>query len=256
MRLTGKLALITAAASGIGRSGCEIFAREGARVVAVDRDGNRLKEVVAAINSLGGSALGLQADLLEESACRRVVADAADWLGGLDILWCHAGMPGPLGIEDVSLDHFQATLDLNVRASFIMTGEAGKLMRQRKKGSIIYTASVGGLRGSPTRPVYSIAKFGIVGLMMGAARQYAPEGIRVNAVCPGPIETPMHFEFMDPGKGPEAIAESRRAIAARVPMGRVGTPDEVAYAALWLASEEASYVTGVALPVDGGYTCA
>lgn len=256
MRLAGKLALVTAAASGIGRSGCEIFAREGAKVVAVDRDGERLAEVVAGINACGGSALALEADLLDEAACRNVVSEPAAWLGGLDILWCHAGMPGPLGIDDVPLDDFQRTMDLNVRTSFIMTGEAGKLMRRQKKGSIIYTASVGGLRGSPTRPVYSIAKFGIVGLTMGAARQYAPDGIRVNALCPGPIETPMHFEFMDSGKGPEAVAESRQATAARVPMGRVGTPEEVARAALFLASDEASYITGVALPIDGGYTCA
>lgn len=253
MRLAGRKAIVTAGASGIGRHGVEVFAAEGASVVAVDRDEARLAEVLEGVTARGGAATGIVADLSDPDRCRSVVEEAYRAIGGLDLLWCHAGMPGPVGIEEVDLPDFEAAIDLNLRASFIMTGAAAPLMISGGGGSILYTASVGGLRGSPTRPIYSAAKFGIVGFMMGAARKYGRQGIRVNALCPGPIDTPMQLEFMDSGKGEAQRDAAREATMERVPMGRLGRPEEVAHAAAWLASDEASYITGVALPIDGGY---
>jgi NAD(P)-dependent dehydrogenase (short-subunit alcohol dehydrogenase family) len=255
MRLRGKLAVITAAASGMGRSGCEVFAREGATVVGIDINAQALQSVVSAITQSGGSAHAIAADLSKAEECRRAIQEAIHQLGGIDILWCHAGTPGPIGVENVDLDAYRFALELNLTSTLVMTGEATPHMRKRGGGSIIYTSSVGGLVGSPTSPIYSAAKFGVVGMAKSAAQELARDNIRVNALCPGAIETPMHLEFMARGAGPEVAAANKAKVLASIPMGRVGRADEVALAALWLASDEASYVTGITLPVDGGYTC-
>jgi NAD(P)-dependent dehydrogenase (short-subunit alcohol dehydrogenase family) len=255
MRLAGKLVVITAAASGMGRSGCELFAREGASVVGIDINAEALAVVVDDVARNGGQMSTIVADLSDMDECRRVVRDAAAQLGGIDVLWCHAGTPGPAGIEGVPLDQYQLAIDLNLTSAFVMTGEVASHMRARGGGSIIYTASVGGLVGSMTSPVYSAAKFGVVGMAKSVAQDYARHNIRVNALCPGAIDTPMHIEFMARGASADVAAENRRKTMASIPLGRAGTAQEVAFAALWLASSESSYVTGIALPVDGGFTC-
>jgi NAD(P)-dependent dehydrogenase (short-subunit alcohol dehydrogenase family) len=255
MRLDGKLAVITAAASGMGRAGCEVFAREGATVVGIDVNAQALQSVVAGIAQSGGRAHAITADLSKADESRRAIREAIQQLGGIDILWCHAGTPGPSGLEGIDLDAYRFALDLNLTCTLVMTGETTPHMRKRGGGSIIYTSSVGGLVGSPTSPIYSAAKFGVVGMAKSAAQELARDNIRVNAICPGAIETPMHLEFMARGAGSEVAAANKSKVLASIPMGRVGRPEEVAHAALWLASDEATYVTGVALPVDGGYTC-
>lgn len=254
MRLRNKLALITAAASGMGQSGCELFAREGASVFAVDIDGARLETVVSGITRAGGTAYGMVADLLDPQACARVVDEAAQRLGGLDIVWNHAGMPSMRGIEGLDLDEYARCMDLNVRTGILVTAAALPHLRHRGGGSVVFTSSIGGLVGLGTSPVYNAAKSAVIGVTKSLSLRYARDNIRVNAVCPGPIDTPMYQAFLgsqnDPAKAAELIARS----ITPVPMRRMGKPIEVAHAALWLASDDASFVTGAALPVDGGYT--
>jgi NAD(P)-dependent dehydrogenase (short-subunit alcohol dehydrogenase family) len=254
LRLEGKKAVITAAASGMGKAGCELFSRHGARVAAVDRDEASLAEVIADINAAGGQARGFVADLTDAQATIDVITAAQQWLGGVDVLWNHAGMPGPPDIDDLELPRYRQCADLNLTSAILVTGEIIRSMRRQRSGSIMFTASTSGLVGSLLSPLYSALKFGIVGLAKGLAVRYAAEGIRVNAICPGPVATPMlynDFVKVDPRFSKE---ENEKRVLAGVPMGRVGQPIEIAHAALWLASDEASFVTGVALPIDGGFT--
>ncbi|WP_336812982.1 SDR family NAD(P)-dependent oxidoreductase [Bosea sp. MMO-172] len=254
MRLGGKLAIITAAASGMGRAGCKLFAENGATVAAIDIDRERLEQVVAEIKAAGGRAIALQADLSSPEACKDVMKAAIAELGGLDVLWAHAGIPGPAAVEDVDLAEYRRAIDLNITSALICAGEAAPAMRARNGGAIVFTASVSGLVGSPASPVYSAAKFGVVGLAKSLAQRFAPDGIRVNAVCPGLTETPMKAVFLGRSDDDEGRESLERRVMASIPLGRVARPEEIAHGALWLASDDASYVTGVALPVDGGYT--
>lgn len=255
MRLKGKLAVVTAAASGMGRAGCRLFAEQGATVAAVDIDAERLRAVVAEVEAAGGRAHGIVADLGSPAGCKEAVAQGAERLGGLDILWSHAGTPGPAAVEDVDLAEYEAAIGLNLTSALVCAGEAAPHMRRRGGGAIVFTASVSGLVGSMFSPIYSAAKFGVVGLTKSLAQRFAPDGIRVNVVCPGLTDTPMLPLFLGRGDDSRSLEENRRKVMAAVPLGRVGRPEEMAQAALWLASDDASYVTGVALPVDGGFTC-
>lgn len=254
MRLKNKLVIITAAASGMGRAGCELFAREGATVFAVDIDEARLHETVAAVQAAGGQAFGMVANLLDPKTCLDVVAQAAERMGGVDIVWNHAGVPGQREVENLDLDGYAKSMDLNVRTSLLITGAAIPHLRKRGGGSVVFTSSSAGLVGASVSPVYSAAKFAVVGMAKSLALRYATEKMRFNVVCPGPIETPMFPQFFDPNASKEAAAEAQARTIAAIPMGRMGQAGEVAQAALWLASDDSSFVTGVALPVDGGFT--
>ena len=253
MRLHGKKALITAAASGMGAAGVHLFSAQGARVAALDRDAAQLATVVAATNAAGGDVRGFQVDLLDREATLETVAQAAAWLGGLDVVWNHAGMPAPTDMENFAFADYLRSADLNLTAAVVVSSAVLPLM-VGKGGSIIFTSSTSGLVGSAQSPLYSALKSGVIGLTKGLAVRYAAQGIRVNALCPGPVSTPMlHNDFMksDPRFTPE---EGIARVLANVPMGRMGEAIEIAHAALWLASDESSFVTGVALPIDGGMT--
>jgi NAD(P)-dependent dehydrogenase (short-subunit alcohol dehydrogenase family) len=256
MRLAGKLAVITAAASGMGRAGVELFVREGARVVAVDVDANKLDALVAEFRAKGADVQGVVADLTKVEACKQFVDDAAKLLGGIDILWNHAGMPGPAGVENLDMQAYETAHALNVTSGIIASGQVISHMRKRGGGSIIFTASVSGIVGSMLSPIYSSQKFAVVGLTMSLAQRFAPDKVRVNAICPGPIDTAMLPGFLArDGGGANELAANTQKVLAAIPMGRVGRPEEIAHAALWLASDDSSYVTGIALPVDGGMVC-
>lgn len=254
MRLAKKRAIVTAAASGMGQAGCEVFAREGATVVAIDIDAQRLQAVVDGIRAKGGQAHGIVADLRETDACRSTIEEAARLAGGIDVLWAHAGMPGLREVENLDMPAYEEAMNLNVRSGLLAAGAALPHMRKAGGGSILFTASTAGLVGASVSPVYSTAKFAVVGMTKSLALRCAADRIRVNAICPGPIDTPMFPKFFDPNASAEMAAKSQAAVLAAIPLGRIGQPLEVAHAALWLASDEASFVTGVALPVDGGYT--
>lgn len=254
MRLSGKLAVITAAASGMGKAGVELFLREGAKVVAIDINRDALAALSEEAKARGQKVETLVADLSDRAVIRSSVHEAAARLGGIDVMWAHAGIPGPAGIEDVDLAAYDRAMTLNVDTAALAAGEVIKHMRKRGGGSLIFTASVSGLVGSMFSPIYSAGKFAVVGLTKSLAQTFAPDNVRVNVVCPGLTDTPMAFNFTSrSGDRAEAAANEKKLIAA-VPLGRVCRADEIAHAALWLASDDASFVTGVALPVDGGFT--
>lgn len=255
MRLANKLAVITAAASGMGRAGVELFIREGASVAAVDVNADALAALASDMAAKGHAIETVVADLATPEGARGSINEAADKLGGIDVLWAHAGIPGPGGIEALDIAAYQQAFALNVQSATLAAGEVIGHMRRRGGGSIVFTASVSGLVGSMFSPVYSSAKFAVVGLTKSLAQTFAPDGVRVNVVCPGLAETPMKIGFTGRSGDPEEAAANERKMIGLVPMARLCKPEEAAHAVLWLASDDASYVTGVALPVDGGFTC-
>lgn len=254
MRLANKIALISAAASGMGRAGVEIYAREGAKVVAVDVNEDAVNALVESVKAAGGEATAIVADLTKDEDSRRIVHDAVAAYGGLDLVWNHVGHPGPGRVEGVDMADYEMAMDLNVRTVLVTTAEAIPILRARGGGNVLFTASIAGIAGSPFSPIYSAAKFGVVGMMQSLCGRYALDNIRFNAVCPGPVDTPMMQQFMLRQDTQGDRAENQARVEAAVPMGRVARAEEIANAALFLQSDEASYITGVALPVDGGYT--
>lgn len=252
MRLHNKLAIVTAAASGMGRAGVERFVREGARVAAVDVNAEALE---ALVRDLGADKVHpVVADLSTAEGARDSIERGVAALGGADILWAHAGMPGPGSIEQLDLAAYEKAMALNVTSAVVGAGSVAAHMRARGGGAIIFTSSISGLVGSMMSPVYSAAKWAVVGLTKSLALALAGDGIRVNVVCPGLADTPMKQGFTGRSGDPAEAAANEAKIVAAVPMGRLVRGGEVADAVLWLASEEASFVTGVALPVDGGFT--
>ena len=254
MRLDGKLAVITAGASGMGRAAVELFLQEGARVCAVDVNAAGLAAMTADLNA-GDNLSIITADLSTAEGARQSIHDAAEALGGIDILWAHAGTPGPGGIEGLDVAEYQQALFLNMQSATLGAGEVIGHMRKRGGGSIIFTASVSGMVGSMWSPVYSSCKFGVVGLTKSLAQTFAPDNVRVNVVCPGLAETPMKAGFTGRGVSAEQAKAAEDKYTSAVPLGRLVRPAEVAHAVLWLASDDAGFVTGIELPVDGGFTC-
>ncbi len=255
MRLANKIGLVTAAGSGMGRAGAIRFAREGAAVGVVDLDQAAVDQVVAEIQAAGGQALGIACDLRDDANARKIVKETAGKFGGLDFVWNHVGHPGPAAVEGIDMADYELAMDLNLRTVLVTTEAALPELRARGGGALLFTASTSGLRGSAFSPVYSAAKFAIVGMVRSMAKRYAPEGIRVNAVCPGPTDTPMLRVFVARPDQQSTQGQDKEAIVAQYaaanPMGRAAKPDDVANAALFLVSDEAAYVSGVALPVDG-----
>ncbi|MGH7156489.1 MAG: SDR family NAD(P)-dependent oxidoreductase [Acetobacteraceae bacterium] len=258
MRLAEKIGIVTAAASGMGRAGAVRFAAEGAAVAVVDVNEAGAVSVAGEITRLGGRALAIAGDLRDDGFAREIVRRTARKWGGLDFVWNHVGHPGPASIEGIDWNDFELAMDLNVRTVLVTTEAALPELRARGGGALLFTASTSGLVGSQFSPVYNIAKFGVVGLVHGLAKRYARENIRANAICPGPTDTPMLRVFvarpdsqLPPGETAETLVLRR---GAQIPMGRPARPEEVANAALFLLSDEASYITGVSLPVDGGAT--
>jgi len=258
MRLEGKIGLVTAAGSGMGRAGAVRFAREGAAVGVVDIDEEAVADVVAEIEEAGGRAKGVVADLTKDAESQRIVRETANAFGGLDFAWNHVGHPGPASIEGIEMQDYDLAMNLNLRTILVSTEAQIPEMRARGGGALLYTASTSGLRGSGFSPVYSMAKFGVVGFARALAGRLAKENIRANVVCPGPIDTPMLRVFVarpdqqsTQGMDKEELVLKR---GGQTPMDRPGKPDEIANAALFLLSDEASFVTGASLAVDGGAT--
>ena len=255
MRLANKIGLVTAAGSGMGRAGAVRFAKEGACVGVVDLDQAAVNDVVAEIEAAGGKAIGIACDLRDDTNARRIVKETATAFGGLDFVWNHVGHPGPAAVEGIDMADYDLAMDLNVRSVLVTTEAALPELRVRGGGALLYTASISGLKGSPFSPVYAAAKFGVVGMVRSLAGRYAKDKIRVNAVCPGITDTPMGRVFVARPDQQSTQGQDREVIlanmASTLPMGRAAIPTDVANAALFLVSDEAEYVSGVALPVDG-----
>jgi NAD(P)-dependent dehydrogenase (short-subunit alcohol dehydrogenase family) len=252
--LEGRIALITAAGSGMGRAAALRFASEGAHVVATDLSEDGAAETAELIRSDGGRATSRAVDVTDLAALRALIADIDRDHGVLHVLYNHAGSPGGAGL-DAPEDDFDSTVDINVKSAYYLTSYAVDLLRKSDgRGSVIFTASVSAITGSPFSPLYSMAKGGVVMMMKSMALALAPDGIRCNAVCPASVRTPMLRKFVDRGNKGLTDDELEDFVKGTIPLGRAATPEEVASVAYFLASDDASFVTGVAIPVDGGYT--
>lgn len=243
---SGKRVLVTGATSGIGRATALAFARAGAAVVISGRDAARAAEVVAAAE---GALTFLTADLTDAAAVTALVDSAADHLGGLDIAFNNAGFQERRALlADQPADTYDTVFDTNLRAVFLAMQAEIRIMLSAGGGVIVNNASVSGLRNpNPGLALYSASKAAVLSLTRSAAMEYASEGIRINAVSPGRVETPMMLA---------AVAGDGATVAAGLPARRLGRPEEVAEAVLWLASERAAFVCGHNLCVDGGFLSA
>jgi meso-butanediol dehydrogenase/(S,S)-butanediol dehydrogenase/diacetyl reductase len=246
MRLKDKIALITGSGSGIGEATAKTFAREGAAVVVVDMNEQGGNRVVAEIRKAGGTAEFLFADVGSTAEIERMIKFASDKFGRLDVLHNNAVFTTVGRIADITLDGWQKTLDVGLTAYWYATKCALGVMLPQGKGAIVNTASVSGLAGDYTLGAYNAVKAGVVNITRVTGIEYARKGIRCNAVCPGPIGTPPLLRMED--ARPDIVGRIREAI----PMGRLGEPQEIANVVLFLASDEASFVTGAMFVADGG----
>ncbi|MEY4583028.1 MAG: hypothetical protein RL701_7731 [Pseudomonadota bacterium] len=250
-RLQGKRAIVTGAGSGIGRATSLRFAQEGASVVIADWSEEGLEETRKLIAAEGGKVSARRIDAGVEADVRGLVEFTLSELGGLDVLHANAGISGvPWLISETSVEQFQEILRVNLIGPFLAIKYAAPHMEKQGKGSIICTASVAGIRSGAGPVAYSASKAGVINLVQVAANQLKGTGVRVNAICPGLIETGMTKGIFDYAKAKGAAHRVGQLNA----LLRAGQPDEIAGAALFLASDDASYVTGQALAVDGGLT--
>lgn len=249
--LDGKVALVTGGASGIGRATAVAMAREGARVAVADRTEESAAATVALINAAGGQAIAIGGDVTREADVAAMVARTVSAFGRIDCAFNNAGVapnavgPGDERLHELSQASFDKMLAINLTGVFLcMKYEIARMLAQGAGGAIVNTASIAGLIGLRTSSHYVAAKHGVVGLTKTAAIEYAEDKIRVNCVNPGYIETPMTRETME---------QRGDIILAKVPMARLGTPEEIAEAVVWMCSDRASFMTGAAQVVDGGY---
>ena len=253
-RLEGKVAIITGGASGIGAATVRLFAQQGARVLCADvqdEKGAKLAE------ELGASAAYRHADVSRESDVKALIDDAVKRFGRLDCIFNNAGLAGVGGpIEETPAEGFDATMSVLLRGVFLGMKYAAAVMKQQKSGSIISTASVAGLRTGMAPHTYSAAKAAVIHLTRSVAMELGESGVRVNCICPGGIATPIFGKaFGLDDEGADRVARMMRMPLAQMqPIRRAGLPDDIANAALWLASDDSSFVNGHALVVDGGLT--
>ena len=252
MRLAGKVVLITGAGSGIGREAALLFGREGAAVCAVDIDATGVAETANLVEKDGGRAVSVTADVTKASDCEAMVASAEEELGGLHVLWNNAGIMLAADDDAVSTDEsvWQQTLDVNAKGVFLGCKFGIPALRRAGGGSIINTASFVALMGAATPQLaYTASKGAVLSLTRELAVIHAREAIRVNAICPGPLRTELLMKVLD-------TDEKKQRRLVHIPMGRFGEAAEIAKAALFLASDDSSFMTGASLVVDGGITAA
>lgn len=246
---TGRTAFVTGAGSGMGLATARAFADAGAAVTLTDVDPDTLAAAETELREAGHRVLAVRCDVSDEDQVADAVARTVDTFGSLDLAYNNAGIQSPTtDAADEPADVFDRVNAINLRGIWACMKHELAVMRTQGSGAIVNCSSLGGLVGLPGRAAYHASKHGVIGLTRSAAVEYAPRGVRINAICPGTIETPMVTRMLDTGDLDRAQAEANQ------PINRLGTADEMAAAVLWLCSPGAAFVVGVALPVDGGYT--
>jgi NAD(P)-dependent dehydrogenase (short-subunit alcohol dehydrogenase family) len=250
VELRSPVALVTGAASGIGRETARAFARRGHVAVLADFDEERGRQTQTEIDAEGQQSCFIRCDVSDEHEVRALFAAIDERFGRLDCAFNNAGVEGTLAATaDATAENFDRVIAINLRGVWLcMREEIRMMLRQEGGGAIVNCSSVAGLIGLPNIPAYVASKHGVIGLTKTAALEYARQGIRVNAVCPGAIETPMLERYM------KGVQGGRETMVQTEPVGRIGRPEEIAAAVLWLSGGEASFTTGQALAVDGGWT--
>lgn len=250
-RLQGKVALITGGGTGIGRACALLFAQEGARVALTGRRAEPLEAVAREITAAGGAALAVSCDVAQRAAVEQAVRAAADRFGRLDIVVNNAGALLVATADETSDADWSRVLAVNLTGTFLVSRAALPELRKSGGGSIVNIGSVLGLVGMKQRAAYAASKGGVTTLTKAMALDHARENIRVNCICPAIVETELVATMFRKMPDPET---TRRLRAEQIPLGRLGSPEDVAHLALFLASEESAWLTGAALPLDGGLT--
>jgi NAD(P)-dependent dehydrogenase (short-subunit alcohol dehydrogenase family) len=259
--MQGKVAIITGAGLGIGRTSAEVFAREGAAVVCADIDAAAVEQTVQEIHAAGGQAVSIVVDVVSPEDNERMAALAIDQFGRIDALYANAGIAGVGSVTTTSIDVWDRVIAVNLTGVWLSNRAVVPAMLDQGEGSIVNQASIGGLIGVQGIAPYAAAKAGVIGLTKQAAVEFGPHNIRFNAVCPGTVPTALVTQTYEERGGisggtGQSVDEALRVTASRYPMQRLGTLEEVANLALFLASDESSWITGAILPVDGGFTAA
>jgi len=250
MRLANKVAIITGAGSGLGRASAIMFVKEGAKVVVADINDDSGKETVATIKSSGGEAIFIHTDVSKASDVENLIKTTEDKFGKIDILFNNAGIPhGPTPIEDLPESLWDRVFSVNLKSIFLGAKYAAPVMKKAGKGVIINLASISGIRPRPRSAAYTTSKAAAIHLTKTLAAELASSNIRVNAINPVAIDTPLLDGLIGDGVD---VNEAKKALIGSVPLGRLPTPEDIAYAALYLASDESSSVTGSSIDVDGG----
>jgi len=245
----GKVALVTGAASGLGFATAKAFAESGASVALADRNEGAVRSAADELTAQGHKTLAIRCDVSDDAQVEAMVENTVATFGGLDAAYNNAGVQNVLAeTADTTREDYDRVMGINLRGEWSCMKFELQQMRKKGSGAIVNCSSLGGLVGGAKRGIYHAAKHGVIGFTKSAALEYAARGIRINAVCPGLIWTPMADQMVAGGQGDEL-----KAMEKSVPMGRVGRPEEIASAVLWLCSDAASYVTGQSISVDGGF---